>query len=163
MKEFGLDLGLLVSQIVNFGILVALLYVLLYKPIANKLDERAAKIKKGLEDAEHAARLDADSGLHYEEEMERARREAREIIERATRAAEQQRREILSQAREEAHSLIVRAQQQAQREIQEGKIALRQQVVNLSIDAASRLIQREIDEDTHHQLIEQFLSEADEL
>jgi F-type H+-transporting ATPase subunit b len=99
LKQLGLDLGLFLSQIVNFGLLLGILYVLLYKPILSKLEERAKKIKKGIDDAEQAEQLRADAGEFYQQEIERARREAHEIIERATLSAEQQRAEILSQAR----------------------------------------------------------------
>lgn len=163
MQQLGLDWGLLLSQIVNFGLIVGLLYLLLYKPILAKLDERARRIRQGLEDAEEAERVRDQAQRHYQEEIERARREAREIVEQATRAAEQQRQEILAHAREQAHALVIRAQQQAQREIQEGQIALRQEVVNLSIAAAARLLQRDIDDEQHHALVEEFIREAEQL
>lgn len=163
MKELGIDLGLLVSQAVNFGLLLALLYIVLYKPILGKLEERSRRIKQGLEDAEHAKQLVADADARYGEEVERARREAREIVERATRQGEQQRQEILAQARQEAHDLILRAQQEAERTVQEEKIALRQQVIDLAISAASRLLEESLDDERHHRLVGEFLAEADKL
>ena len=163
MKELGIDLGLLVSQAVNFGLLLALLYFLLYKPILGKLEERARRIQKGLDDANQAEKLVAEANARYQEETERARREAREIVERATRMGEQQRQEILAQARQEAHELISRAQQEVQRTLQEEQIALRQQVIDLSIAAASRLLEENLDQEKHHRLIEEFLAEADKL
>jgi F-type H+-transporting ATPase subunit b len=163
LKEFGLDIGLLLSQIVNFALLALVLYLLLYKPLLKKIEERAARIKKGLEDAERADKLAAEAEEHYRAELERARKEAREIVERATRGAEQQGEEILAQARQEGHELIMRAQQQAQREIQEGQIALREQVVQLGIAIASRLLEEELDINKHHQLIDEFLAQVEEL
>ena len=163
MKELGIDLGLLVSQAVNFGLLLALLYFLLYRPILGKLEERARRIQKGLDDASQAEKLAAEANARYNEETERARREAREIVERATRMGEQQRQEILAQARQEAHELISRAQQEVQRTLQEEQIALRQQVIDLSIAAASRLLEENLDQEKHHRLVEEFLAEADKL
>lgn len=163
MKELGIDLGLILSQVVNFGLLLALLYLFLYKPVLGKLEERAQRIKKGLEDASQAEKLLAEARVRYQEEVERARQEAREIVERAVRLGEQQRQEILAQARQEAHELIFRAQQEAQRELQEEKLALRQQMVDLSIAAASRLLEANLDQETHHRLIEEFLAEVDKL
>jgi len=163
VKELGIDLGLLVSQAVNFGLLLALLYFLLYKPILGKLEERARRIQKGLDDANQAEKLVAEANARYQEETERARREAREIVERATRMGEQQRQEILAQARQEAHELISRAQQEVQRTLQEEQIALRQQVIDLSIAAASRLLEENLDQEKHHRLVEEFLAEVDKL
>jgi len=162
LKELGLDVSLLVSQAVNFALLVLLLDILLYKPIRKKLQERSERIRKGLEDAEAAEKAASEADLHYQQEIERARRESRDIIERASRAAEQQRQEILAQARGEAHELIVRAQHQANREIQEGQIALREQIIDLAFAASSRLIQTNLDDPEHHRLIGEFIREAEQ-
>lgn len=163
MQQLGVDLGLLLSQIVNFALMVGLLYLLLYKPILSKLDDRARRIRKGVEDSERAEQVREEAQHYYQDEIERARREAREIVEQATRAAEQQQQEILARAREEAHALVLRAQQQAQRELQEGRIALRQDVVNLSIAAAARLLQRDLDDERHHALVQEFIHETEQL
>lgn len=167
MRELGLDVGLIISQAINFGLLVGLLYVLLYRPVLAKLEERSRRIEKGVEDSERAERLMAEAALHYEGEMERARREAREAIESATRSAEEQRQEILGQAEEDARQLILRAREQAERETQEKQqerqIALHQEAIDLAIAAASRLLQEELDDEKHHELIRGFLSEVGEL
>lgn len=163
MGELGLDLGLLVSQAANFGILLILLYVFLYRPILGKLEERSKKIRQGVQDAEEAEDLLADTEARCDEKLTEARREARDIIDRATRTAEQQRQEILAQARQEAHEIILRAQQQAERQLREGQVALRQEVIDLSLAAAARLIGEQLEEDKHHELIEQFLSEVEQL
>ena len=68
-------------------------------------------------------------------------------IERATLSAQQERQEILAQARQEAHDLVLRAQQQAQHELEEGRITLGQQVIDLALAAASRVMQENLDED----------------
>jgi F0F1-type ATP synthase membrane subunit b/b' len=51
LEALGINLGLLVSQIFNFALLAVLLYLVAYKPILRMLDERSARIKKGLEEA----------------------------------------------------------------------------------------------------------------
>jgi F-type H+-transporting ATPase subunit b len=163
VQALGLDLGLLLSQIVNFALMAAILYALLYKPVMARLDERARRIRKGLEDAEHANATRAEAERERGEELARARSESQDIIEQATRAAEQQRQEIIAHAREEAHALVARAQVQAQRERLDATIALHQDMVNLSIAAASRLIARDLDDDGHRALVEQFIREAEDL
>jgi F-type H+-transporting ATPase subunit b len=160
VAELGLDLGLIVSQIVNFGLLLGVLYVLMHKPILAKLRERAQRIEEGLDEAERAKVLRAEAEAHYKAEVERARREAREIIERATRAAEQQRQELLAQARVDAQELMAQAQRQARREIEGEQIAFHREVIDLALAASARLLQEEIDDEKHHQLIRQFIDQA---
>lgn len=163
MQALGLDLGLLLSQIANFALMVALLYVLLYKPVMAKLDERARRIRKGLDDADRAQLARTEAERQYADELARARRDAEGVMEQATRAAEQQRQEIITRAREEAHALVARAQLQAQRERIEGEIAMHQDVVNLSIAAASRVVARDLDNEKHRALVEQFIRETEDL
>lgn len=163
MEGFGLDLRLLISQIVNFLVILFILHRLLYHRLMGKMEERARRIREGVEHAEEAERLLAEAKMRAEEELERARRQAREIIEQGARMAEQQRQEILAATREEAHQIILRAQEQAQREIADAHVALRQQVADLAVEIVSRLIPQTVQEDVHHHLIEEFLSEVEKL
>jgi F-type H+-transporting ATPase subunit b len=52
MGAIGINWQYLLAQLINFGILFALLSVFLYKPMRRKLDERSAKIKESMEQAE---------------------------------------------------------------------------------------------------------------
>jgi F-type H+-transporting ATPase subunit b len=52
---FGINLSLLIAQLLNFGVLLIALWYLLYKPVMRTIDERQKKIAQGVEDAELAA------------------------------------------------------------------------------------------------------------
>ncbi len=54
LDAFGIDWKLLLAQAVNFGVLLVVLWLVLYKPVMKTLDERQKKIAKGVEDAELA-------------------------------------------------------------------------------------------------------------
>jgi len=148
---------------VNFGLLLLVLYAVLFRPLTKRLDERAARVKKGLEDAAASERMLAEATAESAVMREAARSEARTIVEQANRTAEQQAQEILANARQEAHVIVLRAQQQAQRERQEGKVALQQQVVDLAIASASRLLQENLDNDKQRELVAQFIEDVDEI
>ncbi len=163
MGELGLDLRLLLSQAVNFVLIALILHRLLYKPLLANLEARARRVQEGMEKAEEADRLLAEAQARYKDEIERAHREAHEIVEQGTRTAEQHRQELLAAARDEAQQIIAHAQAQAQREIRQGQIALRQEIVDLTIAAASRVIGESLREEEHHRLIEEFLAEASKL
>ena len=95
MEALGINLGLLVSQIFNFALLAVLLYLVAYKPILRMLDERSARIKKGLEDAEEASRRAAEMEQEFDQRMALARKEGQEIIAQATQMSEKARQDIL--------------------------------------------------------------------
>jgi len=160
VAELGLDLGLLLSQIANFGIVLLVLWLVLYKPVLRKLTERADRIKKGIADADEANRLLETTKAQVEQDLAAARHQAREIVEQATRSGEQQRQEILARAHTDAQEIVSRAREQALREAAEGRVVWRQHVIDLAIASASSLLQTELDDARHRALIEGILDQA---
>ncbi len=66
MDALGINWGFLLSQIVNLAILLIALRLVLYKPVMRMLDQRAQRIKKGLEDAELASKKAAQAEAEYQ-------------------------------------------------------------------------------------------------
>jgi F-type H+-transporting ATPase subunit b len=163
LKELGLDLGLFVSQAVNFLLFALLLSMALVKPVMRQLEQRAERIKKGLQDAEEAERMVRLAEAQAQKLVDEARHQAREIVETATRSAEQQRQEILANARQEAYELQQRAHEQLAREEAELQFELRDEMIAVSLAAASRLLEAELDDEHHRRLVQQFLDEARKL
>ena len=94
--------------------------------------------------------------------VEEAHTQARTIIEEANRQVEAQRLEVINQARQEAQEIIARAQKQAERQHAERLISEREEVIQMALAAASRLVQEELDDDKHRQLIQEFVGEVDQ-
>lgn len=163
MEALGINLGYLVSQIVNFTLLVVLLYVVAYRPILRMLDERSARIKQGLEDAENASRRAAEMEQEFERRMAEARREGQEIMAQATQMSEKARQEILDRAREESRALIEKAKEEIARERDQAMAELRQQVADLALAVSEKLIGAALDEPKHRQLIAEFLEKSEAL
>ncbi len=160
MGELGIEPRLLLSQAVNFALMAFILYRLLHKPLLAALEARAKRVQDSVDKAKQADQMLLEMQDRYTSEIERAQRDAHEIVEQGTRTAEQQRQEILAAAREEAQQIITRAQAQAQHELELGQVALRQQIVDLSIAAASQVIGQDLGESEHHRLIEEFLTQV---
>jgi F-type H+-transporting ATPase subunit b len=163
LEALGINLGYLVSQIVNFTLLAVLLYFVAYKPILRMLDERSARIKKGLEDAEQASRRAAEIEQEFEQRMTEARKEGQEIIAQATQMSEKARQEILETAREEARAQIDKAKEEIARERDLAMAELRQQVADLSLTISEKVIGKTLDEQRQRQLIAEFLEQTEEL
>jgi F-type H+-transporting ATPase subunit b len=163
LEALGINLGYLLSQIVNFTLLAVLLYFVAYKPILRMLDERSARIKKGLEDAEVASRRAAEMEQEFERRIAEARREGQDIIAQATQISEKARQEILDRAREEAQAQIQKAREEISRERDQAMSELRQQVADLSVTISERVLGATLDEQRQRQLIAEFLQETEEL
>ena len=163
MEALGINLGLLVSQIFNFALLAVLLYFVAYKPILRMLDERSARIKKGLEDAEEASRRAAEMEKEFDRRMAEARKEGQEIIAQATQMSEKARQDILDKAREEAKLQIDKAKDEIARERELAMADLRQQVAELSLSISEKVIGEALDDQSQRRLIADFLEQTEEL
>jgi F-type H+-transporting ATPase subunit b len=163
LDKLGINLGYLVSQIVNFTLLAVLLYFVAYKPVLRMLDERSARIKKGLEDAETASKRAADMEQEFEQRMAEARKDGQEFVAQAQQMGEKARQEILDKAREESKVLIEKAKEEIVRERELAMAELRQQVADLSLEISEKVIGETLDERRQRQLIADFLEQTEEL
>jgi F-type H+-transporting ATPase subunit b len=163
LEALGINLGFLISQIFNFTLLALLLYVVAYKPIMRMLDERSARIKKGLEDAEAASRRAAEMEQEFEQRMAEARKEGQEIIAQATQMSEKARQDILDEARQESRALIEKAKGEIARERDMAMSELRQQVAELSLMISEKVIGEALDDQRQRELIANFLEQTEEL
>ena len=163
MEALGINLGYLISQIVNFTLLALLLYFVAYKPVLRMLDERSARISKGIQDAEQASRRAAEMEQEFERQMAEARREGQEIVAQATQASERAGQEILERAREESRTQIERAREEIARERDLAMADLRRQVAELSLTISEKVLGETLDEQSQRRLIAEFLEQTEEL
>ena len=159
-EAFSVDVWKLAFQVINFLILLFLLNRFLFKPILARLDDRSAKISKGLEDAETAARDRELARAEREAAVAEARNEANEMIARANKIATDTRNEILTEARAEAEKVSSRAREEIVAEKDKAMAEVRGQVAELALAAAGRLVRREMDGPTQRRLVEEFLAEV---
>jgi F-type H+-transporting ATPase subunit b len=163
LEALGINLGYLISQIINFGLLAVLLYFVAYKPILRMIDERSARIKQGLDDAEQASRRAAEMEKEFEQRLAEARKEGQEIVAQATQMSEKARQEILATAREEARAQVEKAKEEISRERDLAMAELRQQVADLSLSISEKVIGESLDQQRQRDLIAEFLEQTEEL
>src|SRR5512132_235084 len=140
MEALGISPNLLITQILNFIILLVLLRVLLYKPMLNMLSSRRTKIQESLEYAEQVKRDAANQQKEFERKLEDQRREMQAAAQAASQVGEKEREAILTQAREEARKLVEQAQGQIEYERRQMMADLHDEVVRLSLLAAQKVI-----------------------
>jgi len=160
MEGLGVTWSTLVAQIINFVILLGLLYLVAYKPILRMFDERSRRIKESMEQTEtikeQAARADED----VKKRMEEAGKEGQEVITRAMRTGEEARQKIQQEARQEAEAILERARLEIQRERDEAVDELREEFADLTIEAAGKVIEKSLDKAAHRELIDKVLDES---
>ena len=156
---FGVDLFKLAFQIVNFLLVLYLLNRFLFKRVLALLDERQARIERGLEEADAAARDRELARAEREAAVDEARKEAQAMVARATKIAEDSRVEIVAAARAEAEKVSARARDEIVAEKEKAIAELRSQVADLALQAAGKLVSAEMSGPTQRRLVEEFLTE----
>ncbi len=163
MEALGISPNLLITQILNFVILLVLLRLLLYKPIQNMLNSRKQKIQESLEYAERVKREAADQQKEFERKLEETRRETQAASQAAQQVGEKEREAILVQARQDAQKIVAQAKEQIEFERKQMMADLHDEVVRLSLLAAQKVVGQSLDDRAHRQLVNDFLAEADKL
>jgi F-type H+-transporting ATPase subunit b len=160
IEAFDINLVGLAFQVLNFLLLLYILNRLLFKPLLARMDERSAKISKGLEDAETAARDRELAAAEREAAVAEARKESASMLARANKIAEDTRNEILGEARADAEKVTQRAREEITAEKEKAMSELRSQVADLALEAAAKLVRSDMNTTTQRRLVEEFLAEV---
>lgn len=153
------DWGLQIWTFVVFVVLLILLAKFAFKPIAQALDRRGESIRKSIEEAEKQ-RADAKKLMDdYQKQLAEARNEAGKIIEEARQLGERVRKEVVDKSNAEASAAVQRAQEEIQRQKEKGIQEMKDTVAALSVQIASRVIEKELNEATHRELVDNLIKD----
>src|SRR5213592_1489695 len=156
-SPFDINGGVIIWTVVIFVILLAVLYRLGYPALLRMVEERERRIQKQLEDA---AKANAEAQRLLEEHKKQiaaARNEAQDILAKAKTVSQKERETLLAKAREEYDALLSRARKDIEAEKDKAILALRREAVELSIAAASRVIEANLDTEANRKLVTDFL------
>lgn len=160
LDALGINVGFLLSQMLNFIIILFVLSFFVWGPMTNSLDQRSAKIAQGLEDAAKAAEARRNAEVEADKILAQARTEANQVIEEARGRGEDQAKAIQNEARTESDKIREEARANARGEIEAELAGLRGQVSTISIAVAQRLLGEALDAKKQQALIDDFFSKV---
>jgi F-type H+-transporting ATPase subunit b len=150
----------LVSAI-NFLLLLAIIWMFAFKPLAKTLDDRKAAIEQGLKDAEQARRDRESAEAERVATLAEARREANDILARAQKVAQESRDADIAATRDELERMRVRATTEIEAEKTRAIADRRTEVADLALAAAGRVVGETMTDDRSRRLVQEFLTTAD--
>lgn len=158
MEQLGINLGLLIVQIIAFTIVFLTLNAWVYQPMLNMMENRKQKIAQGLEDAREAANARANAEKEADKIRAEAQSEAATIVREATERAAVAGQDVRAAA--EAEAAKAREAAVAEAEVERNRILgdLRSQVASLAIAAANKLVGESLDEKKQRSLLDEFFS-----
>ena len=153
------DPGLYIWTIVTFVVLLLLLAKFAWRPLLEALERRQEAIRKSLDEARQAKQ---ELGRLHEESariLAEARGEADAIISRTRADAVRAGEELKQKARADAENIVKHAEREIQLETSRALQKVRQEAVDISIDIASKIIQRNLSREDNERLIAETLKE----
>jgi F-type H+-transporting ATPase subunit b len=160
MGELGLDAWGLAVQLVAFIVFIILFWKYALGPITNMLDERSRRIAESMAAAERMKLEMAAAGARNEEILAEARRQAQQIIAQAREVSDATIARAQREAGEQADAYLSRAQATLRQETEQARLQLRQELADLAVMAAGRIVKKELDPAAQARLIEETLAEA---
>ena len=154
---FAINPGVSIWTLVVFLLLLVILARTAWPAILKAVEEREKKIQEQLDQAEKANQ-DAQRVLaDYQQKLAAARSEAQELLAAGRQAAEKVREEIAARARAEHEELIGRARREIAAEREKALAELRGEAVELSLAAASKVLERNLDSEADRRLVREYL------
>jgi len=158
LEVISVNLWQILLSLANLVILFFILKKFLYKPVKKVLAERQAEIESGYAAAAEAERSAAADRDAWREKIKTAEAEAQSIIKTANDKANENSDRIIGDAKDKARDIIRRAEAEADLEYKKAQDDIKQEIVVVSTVLTEKMLEREIDEKDHRELIEAFIS-----
>jgi F-type H+-transporting ATPase subunit b len=151
-----------VFQLVNTLILFLILKYLLFKPVTAFMQKRENEIKKQIQDAKQLDEQAHALRMEYESKLAQSEDEGKDIVKKYTQRAENRAFEIVKTAEAEVDTMKLNAHRELERERVKAVNEIKGQISELTILAASKVVEKDLNEADHRELINKFISEVGE-
>ncbi len=160
VSTFHLNLSLLFAQAVNFLLVFLVLYYFALKPLLAVMRKRTEKIEQSLKQAEEIEKKLAQADQEYEAKINEAKKQAKNILAKAQKQAEENRRQILAKAKAEVGEIINKEKEKLK--IEKAKILkeIKKEVSDLIVLAVEKILERRLDKPEDERLIKKIIKAA---
>jgi len=153
-----LNPGMMVWTWITFFLFITILYKTALKPLLTSITNREDSIRNDLEEATRQREEAEELLARHKKMVAEADAEAQRVINEAQDLAKKSREEIVQKAREEATQVVEKARQEIERQHADAIKALKQDVVDLAIGAAEKILTQAIDKNAHKKVIDEYIS-----
>ena len=157
-----LDGWTFLAQICNLMIQLVIFKKLLLNPVKKVIAERKAKADSQIADAEKLRNEAEAMKAEYEQNLQNARTEANQIVAAAQKTAAARSEELLGEARAQAAALKQKAEADIAQERKKAVNEVKDEIGGMAMEIASKVVEREIKEADHQDLIDEFIKNVGE-
>jgi F-type H+-transporting ATPase subunit b len=161
-EAFMIEWQLLLAQLVNFLLLMGILYAFLYRPVLGMMEKRKERIAQSMKDAERVSAAAQEAEAEKAVIMDQARRDAQEVRAQATRDAEKIAQDVRGRAEQDATDIRIKAQADAKAMLDGALADANKQIADLTILATEQVLGRELaNRAEQHRFVTEFLAAQD--
>lgn len=157
LGDAGVQWGDFLFYLILFVVMVWIVKIFAWKPVTKMMNDRADKIAHDIDSAEDARAKAEKLAQEREQALNNSRTEAAGIIDRAKKNGEQQRTTIVDAAHEEVKTMKANAKKDIQQEKQDALSSVKNDVAELSIEIASKIIQKELTPENQKELVDSYI------
>ena len=158
LGALGINLKIFLAQLVNFLVVIFVLWKWAYHPIVKMLESRTEKIEKGMKAAQAAETRLAEFEAKKSAMLKEAKQEAARIQEEARAAAEEQKDRLIVRAKEQVSEVIAKGKEQLKAEKEAMIREAREDLVHLVIEGARKILEDGVDAKTSVSVAEKALA-----
>ena len=156
---FDINPGLMVWTVITFVVLVIALSKYAWKPLLKSLQDREDTIRQALNQAEKARAEAAELLKQNEQNLAKAEEEYQKIIREGKTFAEKLKEVVVAKAHQQAQREIQQAKEEIQRDVDAAKQQLRNEVADLAVLAAGKILDETLDAQKHKKIVDGFLNQ----
>jgi F-type H+-transporting ATPase subunit b len=145
LARLGVDWRLLVAQLVNFGLVLFVMWKWVYRPLLKVMEERSGRIERGLKDAADAAEAKQTAAAEKEAVVTVARQEAKRIIEEADGTAKEVRETHVRKTREEMEAVVAQGKARLAADRAAMVSAAKTELADLVVAATGKVLSQKMD------------------
>jgi len=159
LQLFGVDWRLMLAQLVNFGIVVVVLWWFALKPLLKTMGQRNDDIAKGLADAKQATERLQVVEKEAKAKLLEAKQSALDILEKAQAQSEVSRKKAVDQTKLEVENLINKAKEQIEAEKNAQVMEAKQELAEILVESLEKILTKNLSKDLDKKYLQTVIKE----
>lgn len=145
LASLGINGQLFAIQLLNFAVVIAILWFLVFKPLIGKMEERRKLVEQGLDDADDAKKQLELSDKKSEVILQKANRQANKIVEDAKDQADDNTKDSVDHARAEVAKVVVQGKKVIEEEREKMMDQVKEDLVDIVVQTSEKVLGKAAD------------------
>ncbi|TAL51281.1 ATP synthase F0 subunit B [Patescibacteria group bacterium] len=146
LGTLGINLKIFLAQLLNFAVVLFVLWKWAYKPIVKILEERQEKIERSVKHADDVEKRVCELETEQKKVIATAKSEAAKILDEARVVAEDRKKELLGKAKEEVKGVVAQGKGQLEAQKEQMIREAREEIAAIAVEAARKILTEGVDE-----------------